>query len=122
MQVTPAVAREWARETGFKEFEKQTAENVNEFIKEPERNIQIGCWYLEQRREKYRGFRAETALSLAAYNAGPSRVDEWTRDTDIATLAETDFIARIGIPSTKAYVSSILERYRKAQSSDSGAK
>lgn len=115
MQVTPAVAREWARETGFKEFEKQAAENVNEFISEPERNIQIGCWYLEQRREKYRGFPAETAMSLAAYNAGPGRVDEWTRDTNIANLAETDFIARIGIPSTKAYVSSILARYRKEQ-------
>jgi soluble lytic murein transglycosylase len=115
MQVTPAVAREWARETGFKEFEKQAAENVNEFISEPERNIQIGCWYLEQRREKYRGFPAETAMSLAAYNAGSSRVDEWTRDTDIANLPETDFIARIGIPSTRAYVSSILARYRKEQ-------
>lgn len=115
MQVTPAVAREWARETGFKEFEKQAAENVNEFISEPERNIQIGCWYLEQRREKYRGFPAETAMSLAAYNAGSSRVDEWTRDTEAAKLSEADFISRIGISSTKAYVSSILERYRKIQ-------
>jgi soluble lytic murein transglycosylase len=122
MQVTPAVAREWARETGFKEFEKQAAENVNEFISEPERNIQIGCWYLEQRREKYRGLQAETAMSLAAYNAGPGRVDEWTRDTDIANLTETDFIARIGITSTRAYVSSILERYRKVRGSEPGAK
>jgi soluble lytic murein transglycosylase len=115
MQVTPAVAREWARETGFKEFEKQTVDNVNEFLREPERNIQVGCWYLEKRRERYRGFPAETAMSLADYNAGPSRVEEWTRDTDMATLPENDFIARIGIPSTKAYVSSILERYKKAQ-------
>lgn len=115
MQVTPTVAREWARETGFKEFEKQTAENLNEFLSDPERNIQIGCWYLEKRRERYRGVPAETAMSLAAYNAGPSRVEEWTRETDIAGLAESDFIARIGIPSTRAYVSSILARYRKEQ-------
>lgn len=115
MQVTPSVAREWARETGFKEFEKQTAENVNEFLREPERNIQVGCWYLEKRRERYRGFPAETAMSLAAYNAGPGRVDEWTRETDMASLPEADFIARIGIPSTRAYVSSILTRYRKEQ-------
>src|SRR5688572_26375166 len=45
MQVTPTVAREWAKETGFKEFEKQTAENVEPFLSDPERNIQIGCWY-----------------------------------------------------------------------------
>ena len=51
-------------------------------------------------------------MMLAAYNAGPSRVEEWTRDTDASTLSESDFIERIGIPSTKAYVSSILDRYR----------
>src|SRR3954468_10542921 len=45
MQITPIVAREWAKETGFREFEKQTAENLNEFLGDPERNIQIGCWY-----------------------------------------------------------------------------
>lgn len=112
MQVTPTVAREWAKESGFKEFEKQTADNVNEFLADPERNIQAGCWYLEKQREQYRGRPAETAMMLAAYNAGASRVEEWTKDIDAASIAETDFIARIGIPSTKAYVSSILERYR----------
>ena len=55
MQVTPTVAREWAKETGFKEFELQAAENVNEFLADPERNIQAGCWYLEKLRERYRG-------------------------------------------------------------------
>jgi soluble lytic murein transglycosylase len=112
MQITPAVAREWAKETGFKEFERQAAENVTSFLSDPERNIQIGCWYLEKLREQYRGRAAETAMTLAAYNAGPSRVDEWTRDTDAAAMTETDFIARIGIPSTRAYVSSIMARYR----------
>ena len=113
MQVTPPVAREWAKETGFKEFEKQAAENVNEFLADPERNIQAGCWYLEKLREPYRGRSAETAMTLAAYNAGASRVEEWIKDTDALTLAEPDFIDRITIPSTKAYVTSILKRYRK---------
>ena len=112
MQVTPTVAREWAKETGFKELEKQTAENVNAFLSDPERNIQIGCWYLEKLREQYRGRAAQTAMMLAAYNAGPSRVEEWTKDTDAATLSESDFIDRIGIASTKNYVTSILARYR----------
>lgn len=117
MQVTPTVAREWAKETGFREFEKQTAENVVEFLREPERNIQIGCWYLEKMRENYRGFPAEEAMMLAAYNAGASRVEEWTKGVDASTLAEKDFIERIAIPSTKSYVSSILERYRKERNS-----
>jgi soluble lytic murein transglycosylase len=114
MQVTPAVAREWAKETGFKEFEKQATDNVNEFLADPERNIQAGCWYLEKLRERYRGRPAETSMTLAAYNAGPSRVEEWTKDTDTTTLPEPEFVERIGISSTKSYVSSILDRYRKS--------
>lgn len=115
MQVTPTVAREWARQTGFKEFERQAAENVNEFLSDPERNIQAGCWYLETVREQYRGRPAETAMTLAAYNAGPSRVEEWTKDIDPATLSEDDFLRRIAIQSTRAYVTSILTRYRAEQ-------
>jgi soluble lytic murein transglycosylase len=115
MQVTPTVAREWAKETGFKEFEKQTAENVNEFLSDPERNIQIGCWYLEKLREQYRNRPAQTAMMLAAYNAGSSRVEEWTKDVDASTIAEAEFIERIGIPSTRTYVTSILARYRAEQ-------
>ncbi len=120
MQVTPAVARQWAKETGLKEFEKQANENLRQFLSDPERNIQIGCWYLEKVREQYRGRPAETAMSLAAYNAGPSRVDEWTRDTDAATISESDFVARINIPSTRSYVTSILDRYRTTQKPISG--
>ncbi|MEO7673425.1 MAG: transglycosylase SLT domain-containing protein [Pyrinomonadaceae bacterium] len=112
MQVTPLVAREWARETGLKEFERQAAVNVAEFLGDPERSIQIGCWYFEKIRERYRGRPAETAMTLAAYNAGPSRVEEWTKDADDRLMSEAEFVSRIGIASTKAYVSSILERYR----------
>jgi soluble lytic murein transglycosylase len=115
MQVTPTVGREWAKETGLKEYEKQASENANEFLADPERNIQVGCWYLEKLREEYRGFSAETAMTLAAYNAGASRVEEWTKDTDARKLSEQDFVSRINIPSTRSYVVSILERYRTAQ-------
>jgi soluble lytic murein transglycosylase len=113
MQVTPLVAREWARETGLREFERQANENVVEFLQDPERNIQIGCWYLEKLRQQYRGRNAETAMMLAAYNAGPSRVEEWARGVE--ELQEPDFIERIAIASTRAYVSSILDRYRETQ-------
>ncbi|MEQ1764733.1 MAG: transglycosylase SLT domain-containing protein [Pyrinomonadaceae bacterium] len=113
MQVTPLVARDWAKETGLSDMERQANENVVEFLSDPERNIQIGCWYLEKLRERYRGRPAETAMMLASYNAGPSRVEEWTRDADAAGMSENDFVARIGIASTKAYVSSILNRYRE---------
>ena len=113
MQVTPLVARDWAHETGLREYEQQTSDNIVEFLRDPERNIQIGCWYLEKLREQYRDQPAETAMTLAAYNAGPSRVEDWTRGTN--HLSENAFVERIAIPSTKAYVISILERYRNAK-------
>lgn len=118
MQVTPLVAREWARETGIREFEKQTTENTVEFLREPERNIQIGCWYLEKMGEKYRTFPAEKAMTLAAYNAGASRVEEWTKDTDASKLSEQEFIERINIPSTRSYVSEILKRFYSQSKSE----
>lgn len=113
MQVTPVVARDWARETGLRELGRQASDNVEEFLRDPERNIQIGCWYLEKLREKYRGATAETAMTLAAYNAGPSRVDEWSQNG--TSLSEANFIERIDIPSTQSYVTSILARYRSIQ-------
>lgn len=116
MQVTPTVAREWGRETGLRELERQSVENVTDLLKDPERNIQIGCWYLEKVRERYRALPAETSMTLAAYNAGPSRVEEWTRDVDTEQMSEADFISRIGIPSTRNYVTSILQRYRSPES------
>lgn len=116
MQVTPAVARTWAKETGFAEFEKQTAGNVNEFLSDPERNIQVGCWYLEKLRERYRGYAAEDAMTLAAYNAGASRVEEWSRvSNNPAQMSEQSFLEKINIASTKSYVTSILERFREAK-------
>lgn len=115
MQVRPVVAKEWAKETGMREFTKQVNEDLDSVLLDPERNIQIGSWYLEKSGEQYRGYPAETAMMLAAYNAGASRVDEWVKNDDPANLSEENFIERIAIPSTKSYVASILGRYRKVK-------
>ena len=112
MQVRPVVAREWAKGTGLSEFERQASEDPAGLLQNAERNIQIGCWYLDRMRGQYQGRPAETAMALAAYNAGASRVDEWTSGVNPSTISEADFVARIGIASTKEYVSSILDRYR----------
>ena len=64
MQITPLVARDWAKDTGLSEMERQANENVIAFLSDPERNIQVGCWYLEKLRERYRGRPADTAMML----------------------------------------------------------
>src|ERR1044072_1349954 len=54
MQVMPAVGREWANETGIRDFQNQMKDDPQNFLKDPERNIQIGCWYLEKIYSQFR--------------------------------------------------------------------
>src|SRR6267378_2865079 len=117
MQVTPVVAREWAAESGVAPMEQRSSVNTETFLRDPERNVQIGCWYLEKADQDYRNSPGREARILAAYNAGPSRAAEWSRVASGAPpLTEREFIARIDIASTRAYVTSILERYHRVRS------
>ena len=114
MQVTPAVGREWASETGMRELERQMATDPRSLLHDPERNIQIGCWYLEKLYLQFRDVPDAETRMLAAYNAGPSRATEWNRTSvGVPALSGDEFIRRIEISSTRAYVTSIMERYRK---------
>jgi soluble lytic murein transglycosylase-like protein len=60
---------------------------------DPEQNVEAGVRYLGQLMERYGG---DLRLALAAYNAGPARVDISGGVPDIE--------------ETKAYVSSILRK------------
>lgn len=127
MQVTPAVGREWAAATGMRELERQMQQDPASVLRDPERNIQVGCWYLEKLYEQYRDMPGAEARMVAGYNAGPSRAAEWNQTAEGARpLTAEEFVARIDIPSTRAYVTNILERYRKlkderGQSAPNGA-
>src|SRR5882724_6027172 len=117
MQVRPAVAHDWATDT-----DQRTSGDLATLLRDPERNIQIGCWYLEKFSDEYRDAPGREARMLAAYNAGPGRAADWSRVAEGARpLSEQEFIARIDFPSTRAYVASILDRYRRLKSSRIGA-
>jgi soluble lytic murein transglycosylase len=104
MQVTPTVGREWV--------ERDPAS----VLTDPERNIQVGCWYLEKISKDYRDTPGAEAHVLAAYNAGPTRAVEWNRvPANRPPLTAEQFIARIDYPTTRNYVTSILARYRKVR-------
>ena len=118
MQVMPAVGREWATETGMRELERQMASNPQTQLQDPERNIQIGCWYLEKIHEQFQDTPDAEVRMLAAYNAGPSRAVEWSRPAQPGTTqTAAEFINKIDIPSTRAYVTSIMQRYRQIKNS-----
>jgi len=117
MQVTPDVARDWASGNANATMQQRTATEVDSVLRDPERNIQIACWYLQKASEEYRDLPGREARMLAAYNAGPRRAADWNRvETGGRPFNEEEFIARIDIPSTRAYVTSILNRYRRVKS------
>lgn len=93
MQLMPATAKMMSRIRTGKLYEPQT-------------NIALGTQYLRKRLAQYDG---DVELTLAAYNAGFSRVDEWKRryPTDNRIL----FLDLIPFKETREYVSSILRNY-----------
>ena len=123
MQVTPAVGREWASETGMRELERQMATDPDAVLRDPERNLQIGCWYLEKIYGTFRDLPDPEVRMISAYNAGPSRAAEWNRTAPgAAPLSGDEFVKRIDFPSTRAYVTSIMARYNKLKQDRGQAK
>ena len=67
MQLMPETADYIARKSGGTRFERAD-------LATPQINIAYGTWYLRYLLDKYDG---NTILTLAAYNAGEGKVDEW---------------------------------------------
>src|SRR5919198_1474028 len=102
MQILPSTADYIARKSGGTRF-------VQGDLADPQINIAYGSWYLRYLLEHYHG---NVALTLAAYNAGEGKVDEWWRDA--ADRGETFAVARhIPFPETREYVTKVLKA-RKA--------
>ncbi|MCG8554019.1 MAG: lytic transglycosylase domain-containing protein, partial [Proteobacteria bacterium] len=78
-------------------------------IEEPNYNLRLGRAYLGQLLEDYKG---STALALAAYNAGPRRVERWIAafgDPRRPEVDAVDWIERIPFSETRNYVQRVLE-------------
>jgi soluble lytic murein transglycosylase len=72
-------------------------------LKNPWYNVRAGCAYLRELIKRYHG---NVAAALAAYNAGPTRVDGWLSAYSFRTPQE--FIETIPFPGTRIYVQAIL--------------
>jgi len=116
MQLMPATAKEVAKKAGLSH---QTAW----LTQKPAHNVALGTRYLEQLLVKYNG---NYAMALAAYNAGPSRVDRWVREIGDPRDPKVDlinWIEMIPIYETRNYVQRVLEGvyvYRQTLSKNKG--
>lgn len=98
-QLMPGTAAELAEQMGV---------SPEELRRNPDLNRQAGERYLQQQLQKYGG---SQTLALAAYNAGPGKVDEWIRrfgDPRKGEISEEAWTAQIPYAETKNYVNSIL--------------
>jgi len=74
---------------------------------EAETNIRIGTKYLKKLLDRYKG---NSALALAAYNAGPTAVDRWIREGR-ASHSFMEFVDQIPYKETRDYVGTIFRNY-----------
>lgn len=118
MQLMPRTAEEVARKAGISH---QTAWLTSR----PAHNVELGTRYLNQLLKKYDG---NYAMALAAYNAGPSRVDRWAKeigDPRNPKVNLVNWIELIPIYETRNYVQRVLEGvyvYRQTLSRNAGKK
>jgi len=98
MQLLHGTARQVANGSGLKVKARD--------LYDPELNIRLGLEYLKTLLDRYDG---RLYLALAAYNAGPHRVDRWLEDFPLAD--EEEFIEMIPFSETRNYVKNILRNY-----------
>ncbi len=102
MQLMPATAREVAHKKGW-------GFSLARLTSDPDYNIRIGSSYLNQLINRYDG---SYPLALAAYNAGPGRVDGWLKtfgDPRTGAIDLIDWIEMIPIYETRNYVQRVME-------------
>ncbi|AHF06569.1 lytic transglycosylase domain-containing protein [Desulfitobacterium metallireducens] len=100
MQLMPNTASDIAEKMDDKSF-------TQEELKDPEKNIQYGTWYLANLQKEFNNI----ALTVAAYNGGRGHVKEWisTQQIDPNNLQ----IADIPFQETRQYVQRVLQFYDK---------
>ena len=101
MQLMPDTAREMAQELG-EDF------SLSRLTRDGAYNQRLGSAYLHKMLNRYDG---DQALALAAYNAGPGRVDSWLArhgDPRQGEISHSDWVRKIPLQETRDYTRNIL--------------
>ncbi len=113
MQLLPKVGHTLARQVKIRHYSTN-------MLLEPTINIQLGTRYFAQLLDRYNGV---LEYSLAAYNAGSDRVDDWRGAGPYRDTAE--FVESIPFTETREYVQAILRNasvYRRLYAGEQSAK
>lgn len=99
MQIIPPTARQISRELNM------SLPDIR-LLYDPAINIEMGAYYLT---ELLRRYQWNLYYALAAYNAGPHRVDRWQRAID--TSDDDFFMENIEFRETRSYVRTVMQYY-----------
>jgi soluble lytic murein transglycosylase len=102
MQLLPSTADYIARKSGGTRFTRSD-------LATPQINIAYGTWYLRYLLAKYHG---NVVLTLAAYNAGEGKVDQWWQAAQ-ARGEHFDVARHIPFAETRDYVHRVLSARRE---------
>lgn len=103
MQVREPAAREWARAAAVRDFQET-------HLYDPGTNILAGTWYLGRALRRWAGRDEPESFALAEYNAGLTHARRWAALPGSET--SSNFQEAVTFPSTRAYIRTILNRYR----------
>ena len=95
MQILPATASKLARQARIPHYNAKK-------LYQAETNIVLGTRYLDFLVRRY----GRTALALAAYNAGSTRVDLWLKEFGDVDIPE--FVEKIPFSETRGYIKQVL--------------
>ena len=103
MQLMPPTATMVARKLGV-------PVSIPALLVDPAYNIRLGAYYLRAMLDRFNGC---TPLAIAAYNAGPGRVQQWLAENgnpcDGGTVAMIDWLELIPFCETRNYVQRVTE-------------
>jgi len=102
MQVMPDTARGLARQVGLRYRES--------LLSEPIPSLQLGTRYLRQMLDRFGG---QEERALAAYNAGPHRVEAW--EAIHPGMSREVFVESIPFTQTRLYVRKVLSNQQQYQ-------
>ncbi len=100
MQLMPDTAEWIAGKMKIKDYDV-------DMLKEPDLNIEMGCWYLEFLNQR---FNSEEVV-LAAYNGGHNRIKQWLDDEQLSDDGET--LKDIPYKETDDYVQRVEDAKEK---------
>lgn len=106
MQVMEAAGQDWAKSEKIETFAAPD-------LFDPKVNLEAGAWYISKAQEHWKKRDDPIPFTLAEYNAGRKRVNQWIAQAGPdPEVTASQFLRAMNFPTTRQYIDDVLRRYR----------